>query len=93
MEGSMKTLTTAAAALAMTAMMAAGPNTEAKADGGAIAIGVGAYLIVDAIVGRRCERQDWPFNTIAKIADELRGREGCHRYGSYKDDHGDRKYR
>lgn len=89
----MKTLTTAAAALAMTAMMAAAPNTEAKADGGAIAIGVGAYLIVDAIVGHECGRQEWPFNTIAKIADELRGRQGCYRGGSYKDDDSDRKYR
>lgn len=89
----MKTLTTAAAALAMTAMMAAGPNTEAKADGGAIAIGVAAYLVVDAIVGRECQRHEWPFNTISKIADELRGREGCYRGGSYKDENSDRKYR
>lgn len=89
----MKTLTTAAAALAMTAMMAAGPNTEAKADGGAIVIGVSAYLIVDAIVGRKCQRREWPFNTLAKIADELHGREGCHRQRSYKDGHHDRKYR
>lgn len=89
----MKTLTTATAALAMTAMTAAGPNTEAKADGGAIAIGVGAYLVVDAIVGRKCNRAEWPFNTIRKIADELRGREGCYRYDSYKDDYRDRKYR
>jgi hypothetical protein len=89
----MKTLMTAAAAIAMTAMMAAGPNTEAKADGGAIAIGVGAYLLVDAIVGRKCHREEWPFNTLAKIADELHGRDGCHRHG-YKDDHHhDRKYR
>lgn len=88
----MKKLTTAAAAIAMTAIMAAGPNTEAKADGGAIAIGVGAYLIVDAIVGRKCHRRDWPFNTLAKIADELHGRDGCHRYG-YKDHYSDRKYR
>lgn len=89
----MKTLTTTAAALAMTAMMAAGPNSEAKADGGAIAIGVGAYLIIDAIVGHECHRQDWPLNTIAKIADELRGREGCYREGSYKDKYSERKYR
>jgi hypothetical protein len=89
----MKTLTTAAAALALTAMMAVGPNTEAKADGGAIAIGVGAYLLVDAIVGRKCHRQDWPFNTLAKIADELHGRHGCHRHGSKDHHHHDRKYR
>lgn len=93
----MKKFTTAAAALALTAVMATGPSNEAKADGGAIAIGVGAYLVVDAIVGRKCHRRDWPFNTIAKIADEIHGREGCHRYHgkSYKDGHHHhhRKYR
>ena len=81
----MKFLTMAAAALALTATMATGPVNEAKADGGAVAIGVGAYLIVDAIVGEKCRRDDWPFNMVAKIADELHGREGCHRYDSYKD--------
>jgi len=90
----MKTLSTAAAALALSAMMTIGSPSEAKADGGAVAIGVGAYLIVDAIVGRKCHRHDWPFNTIAKIADEIHGREGCYRYGrhdSYKERHHDRR--
>ncbi len=90
----MKKLATATAALAMAAVMAGAPTNEAKADGGAVAIGVGAYLIVDAIVGKKCHRHDWPFNTIAKIADELHGRKGCHRYhDSYKDDRHARKYR
>jgi len=82
----MKTISTALAALALSAMMTAGSTTEAKADGGAVAIGVGVYLITDAIVGRKCHRHDWPFNMVAKIADELHGRKGCHRYDdSYKD--------
>ena len=94
----MKTITTACAALAMTAMLTAGTTNEAKADGGVIAIGVGAYLITDAIVGRRCHREEWPFNIVRKIADELHGRQGCYRgeyHGdSYKDDgHHRRKYR
>jgi hypothetical protein len=85
----MKIFTTAAAALAMTAMMTAGPTNEAKADGGAVAIGVGAYLLVDALVGRRCERHDWPFNIPAKIVDELHGKPACHRrdYRQYRRHH------
>lgn len=84
----MKTISTAMAALAMSAIMTAGTPGEAKADGGAVAIGVGAYLVVDAIVGRKCHRHDWPFNTIRKIADEIHGRQGCYRHGydGYKDD-------
>ena len=76
----MKRISTAMAGLALCAMMVGGPATEAKADGGAIAIGVGAYLLVDAVVGRKCERHDWPFNIVAKLADELHGKPGCRRY-------------
>lgn len=74
----MKFLSTLAAALALTAMITAGSTTEAKADGGAVAIGVGVYLLTDALVGRRCDREDWPFNIVAKIADELHGHPGCY---------------
>ncbi len=83
----MKAISSALAALALSAMITtAGPATPAKADGGAtIAIGVGAYLLVDAIVGRTCHRQDWPFNILAKIADELHGRPACDRDGYYHD--------
>ncbi|NJM33647.1 MAG: hypothetical protein HC850_01900 [Rhodomicrobium sp.] len=88
----MKTITAAIAALAMSAMFTAGPTTEAKADGGAVAIGVGAYLITDAIVGRKCHRHDWPFNIVAKIADEIHGRRGCYRHG-YHDRHHHRHHR
>lgn len=82
----MKLLSTLAAALTLTAAITAGSTTEAKADGGAIAIGVGVYLLTDAVVGRKCHREDWPFNILAKIADELHGHPGCHRH-EYYDDH------
>ena len=76
----MKKITTAVAALALTALMSAGPAQQAKADGGAtIAIGVGAYLLVDHLVGRECGREEWPLNIIRKIGDELHGRPGCYR--------------
>lgn len=87
----MKTLTAAIAALGLSALAIAGPATEAKADGGVV-IGVGAYLVVDAIVGKKCHRHDWPFNMVAKIADELHGRPGCHR-DRYYDDRYDRRHR
>ncbi len=95
LRGSMKKITTAMAALAVSAMMSLGTTDEAKADGGAIAIGVGAYLITDAIVGRKCHRQDWPFNIIAKIADEIHGQQGCYRGKPHysRDDRHHRKYR
>lgn len=81
----MKTISTAFAALVMTAMMSSGPANEAKADGGVV-LGVGAYLLADAIVGRKCGRDDWPFNFIAKIGDEIHGRRGCYYRGHYYDD-------
>jgi hypothetical protein len=80
----MNKLTAALAGLSLFGVMAAGPATPAKADGGAVAIGVGAYLVVDAIVGRKCHRDDWPFNLVAKLADEIHGRRGCYRHGHYK---------
>jgi hypothetical protein len=85
----MKLLSTLAAALALTAMFTASSTTEAKADGGAVAIGVGVYLLTDALVGRHCDRADWPFNIVAKIADELHGRPGCYRrhYSQYDHSH------
>ena len=80
----MKKILTAFAALGLAAVINTGQTTEAKADGGAVAIGVGVYLLVDALVGRHCDRDDWPFNVIAKVGDELHGRPGCrphyHRY-------------
>lgn len=77
----MNRFVTATAGLALFGLMAAGPATEAKADGGAIAIGVGAYLVVDALVGRHCHRDEWPLNLIGKLADEIHGHPGCHEHG------------
>jgi hypothetical protein len=88
----MKRITTAVGALALSAIMTAGTTAPAKADGGAVAIGVGVYLLTDAIVGRKCHREDWPFNIVAKIADEIHGRDGCDRYG-YRERDYDRDYR
>ena len=88
----MKKITTAVAALALTAVMSVGPAQQAKADGGAtVAIGVGVYLLVDHLVGRKCGREEWPLNIIRKIGDELHGRPGCYRehhggpHGDYRD--------
>jgi hypothetical protein len=76
----MRIISTAVAALALTAVMSAGPAQQAKADGGAtIAIGVGVYLLADALIGRECGREEWPFNIVRKLGDELHGRPGCYR--------------
>jgi hypothetical protein len=83
----MKRIATATAGLALFGLMAAGPATEAKADGGAIAIGVGAYLLVDALVGDRCHREEWPFNMVGKLADELHGRPGCYWHDGHRHYH------
>lgn len=88
----MKYIASAAAALALSAIITTGSTTEAKADGGAVAIGVGVYLLTDAIVGRKCHREDWPFNILAKVADEIHGRPGCHRH-HYHDGYKDRPRR
>lgn len=76
----MKKIFAPVAALALSAAVMTSPTSEAKADGGAVAIGVGAYLLVDAIVGKKCERHSWPFNIITKVGDELHGRPGCRPY-------------
>lgn len=89
----MKGISTGVAAIALAAIMAVGPANEAKADGGVIAIGVGAYLLSDAVVGRKCDRHEWPFNIIRKLADELHGRPGCHRHGYHHDDYHHRHHR
>jgi hypothetical protein len=89
----MKLLSTLAAVLALTATITAGSATQAKADGGAVAIGVGVFLLTDALVGRHCHREEWPFNIVAKIADELQGRPGCHRYGYHHNHHKSHKRR
>jgi hypothetical protein len=64
----MKRITAALAGLVLFGLLAAGPATPAKADGGAIAIGVGAFLLADAVVGHRCDHDDWPFNIVSELA-------------------------
>ncbi len=84
----MKKILTSMAAMALTIMMTAGQAQPAKADGGAsIAIGVGVYLLADALIGRECGREEWPFNIIRKLGDELRGRPGCYREHDDEVDH------
>ena len=79
----MKKIFTTLAALSLSVALTAGPSTQAKADGGAVAIGVGVYLLADAIVGRHCRRHEWPFNIIRKIGDELHHRDRCYRGGRH----------
>jgi hypothetical protein len=76
----MSRILTTLAALSLSLALTAGASTQARADGGATAIGVGAYLLVDAIVGRHCDRHEWPFNIIRKVGDELHGHRGCHHH-------------
>jgi hypothetical protein len=81
----MKKIYTGVAAVALAAMLtAAGPSTPAKADGGAVAIGIGAFLLVDALVGRHCRVNEWPFNLIRSVGAGLHGRDSCR---------GNRRYR
>jgi hypothetical protein len=77
----MKKILTGLAALAMTAVITTGDSTEAKADGGVV-LGIGVYLLVDALVGRHCHRSEWPFNIARKVGDELHGKRGCR--GAYR---------
>ena len=75
----MKRITTAAAAVAVSAALLTGAPRDAKADGGAVAIGVTAYLVTDAVVGHACHLRTWPLNIIHKIGRELHGKPGCKR--------------
>jgi hypothetical protein len=75
----MNKLMTVAAAAAVSAALLTGAPRDAKADGGAVAIGVAAYLITDAVVGHECKLRTWPFNIIHKIGRELHGKSGCRR--------------
>jgi len=84
----MKTVLAGLGGVALAAALAMAPVDRAKADGGAaVAIGVGAYLVVDYIVGEKCTMPHWPFNIIKKTAYKLKGKQVC----DYR--RGDRKYR
>ena len=76
----MKKILTAAAAVALSGTMMVSTPREAKADGGAVAIGVAAYLVVDAVVGHECRIQKWPINMISSVVDSLYGRRSCHHH-------------
>ena len=77
----MKPISTALAALTLTAIVAAAPAETAKADGGVVIIGVGVYLVGDYVVGRTCHMRDWPFNVVRKVYYGLQGKRVCnHRY-------------
>jgi len=83
----MKKLLAGLGGVALAMSLSAAPVDRAKADGGAVAIGVGAYLVVDYLVGRKCEMHVWPFNIFKKTAYKLKGKPVCkYRYH-------DRKYR
>ncbi len=66
--------------VALAVALAAAPVDRAKADGGAVAIGVGAYLVADYLVGRKCETHVWPFNIIQKAAYTIKGKPVCKHY-------------
>ena len=54
----MKLISTALVGLMMTAVVPAITSRTAKADGGAILIGVGVYLAGDYVVGHTCQMRD-----------------------------------
>lgn len=85
----MKTVYSGVAALALGTILSLGSAQDAKADGGALVLGVGAYLVVDALIGEHCQINEWPFNLVRKVDRELHGRKGCrpqhyHRYRKHR---------
>ena len=76
----MKPICTAFTAVTLTAMAVAVQGHKAKADGGAVVIGVGAYLAGDYVVGRACHMRAWPFNMVRKVYDGLHGKRICRYY-------------
>ena len=77
MGSAMKLISTALVALMMTAVVPAITSRTAKADGGAILIGVGVYLAGDYVVGHTCQMRDWPFNVVRKVYYGLQGKRLC----------------
>ncbi|MDX2263752.1 MAG: hypothetical protein NW215_02105 [Hyphomicrobiales bacterium] len=73
----MKIVKSGLGAAALAAVLAYAPATPAKADGGATAVGVGAYLVVDYVVGRKCHMHYWPFNIVKKIAYGVKHKRVC----------------
>jgi hypothetical protein len=77
MGNTMKLISTALAAMMITAVAPAVSSQPAKADGGAILIGVGVYLAGDYVVGYTCRMHDWPFNVVRKVYYGLHGKRLC----------------
>jgi hypothetical protein len=77
MGSAMKLISTALLALMMTAVVPAISSRTAKADGGAILVGVGVYLAGDYVVGHTCQMRDWPFNVVRKVYYGLQGKRLC----------------
>ena len=68
MEGHMRQLVCSIATFLIAGLIVATPMKQAKADGGATAaVIVGAYLVTDYFVGRKCGYRDWPFNIVNKF--------------------------
>lgn len=67
-------------ALMLAAALSTAPLSPAKADGGAVVIGVGVYLGVDYIVGRKCHMKAWPFNMVKQVVYGLHHKRVCKRY-------------
>ena len=75
----MKKVLSGVAAIAVAIMLMAGSAKEAKADGGLL-LGIGIYLLADAVVGEVCHMDDWPLNTVRKVGKALHGRKPCRRH-------------
>jgi hypothetical protein len=80
----MKKISMTLAALGLAVAINTGSSTQAKADGGAVVLGIGAFLLVDALVGRHCHHDEWPFNLVREVGGGLHGHHHCrhhhHRY-------------
>ena len=77
MGNTMKLISTALAALMISTVVPAVGTQPARADGGAILIGVGVYLAGDYLVGYTCQMRDWPFNVVRKVYYGLHGKRLC----------------
>ena len=73
----MKLISAALVALSL-AVLCPLTSPTAKADGGAILIGVGVYLAGDYVVGHTCRMRHWPFNVVRKVYYGLHGKRLCH---------------
>lgn len=73
----MSSLKVTLSTLALATVLAQAPMQTAKADGGATAVAVGAYLMVDYAVGRKCRIHHWPLNIIKKVAYGVHGKRIC----------------